>query len=242
LALPYRRRPLLSERIVTAADKSKTTKGGVLRTGAIRPGNAIYGPGSDCFEYNFFTGEVIGFINHVWTNYVYVENVSLCYERRLIELAAAGTNPDIGGQAFLVTDPGPITRLEDLHNALCYYSKGAVKMSRIPVTFLLLLGHCVEKYILLRLFLLNTPLSFLVNFNILPPMTGQLHNLQPNTCALGLVHQILDDKRARLSPERGGLGYNPPWDTMHGVYKTVRQYYDDGALSPRKGKEFGFAK
>jgi hypothetical protein len=93
----------------------------------------------------------------------------------------------------------------------------------------------------LRLFLLSTPLSFLVNFNLLPPVTGQLHNLQPNTRALGLFHQILDDKRVRLSPEKGGLGIILLGIQYMGCIRLLGSITMK-ALSPRKGSEFGLVK
>lgn len=39
-----------------------------------------------------------------------------------------------------------------------------------------------------------------------------------------MVHLIFDDSRARLSPEKGGLGYTGVWTTFEGLRKMVRDY------------------
>jgi hypothetical protein len=38
------------------------------------------------------------------------------------------------------------------------------------------------------------------------------------------VHLIFDDSRARLSPEKGGLGYQGAWTTLEGAHKTVQDF------------------
>ena len=58
----------------------------------------------------------------------------------------------------------------------------------------------------------------------LPAITGSLYNLQPALFALISVHLIFDDSRARLPPEKGGLGYSGAWTTLEGLHKTYEEH------------------
>jgi hypothetical protein len=58
----------------------------------------------------------------------------------------------------------------------------------------------------------------------LPPVDGDILSLQPSLFNLLNVHLIFDDSRARLPPEKGGLGYKGAWTTLEAVHKTVAAY------------------
>ena len=62
--------------------------------------------------------------------------------------------------------------------------------------------------------------------------------LQPALFGVGSVHTILDDSRARMRPEDGGLGYNPPFDTLSGFCFQVLQWNSniEGANGVANGK------
>ncbi|KAI0073644.1 NAD-P-binding protein [Panus rudis PR-1116 ss-1] len=247
-----------AERFVRDADRSSSAGGRtVLRTGCIRPGNGIYGPGGDILVDRLLREKV----NPTWVStfvqsFVYVENCSLahlCYEQRLIEIerqqrdASGEKNPDIGGQAFCVTDSGPTPTYGDVYGAVGTLSNGQVICIHLSLTFMLFIAHLVEWYYLLRHFLLHpssttsssdTPSSapsrrpsrlrtWLV-MHLLPALSGNIVFLQPSMFALTCIHLIFDDSRARLPPAKGGLGYAEARTTLEGVCNTVYQWQKNG--------------
>ncbi|THH15246.1 hypothetical protein EW146_g5201 [Bondarzewia mesenterica] len=79
----------------------------------------------------------------------------------------------------------------------------------------------------------------------MPKLNGDLINLQPSLFALTMVHLIWDDSRARLAPEKGGLGYTPLWTTLEGLCKLVDEHKKAGGRGEERsmggGVSFGFA-
>ncbi|CAA7267679.1 unnamed protein product [Cyclocybe aegerita] len=69
-----------------------------------------------------------------------------------------------------------------------------------------LLAHAIEFY-----YKLQSRLPWL-----LPPIKGEIVNVQPALFDVAIVHIKIDDPRARLPPEEGGLGYRAPWTTLDG--------------------------
>ncbi|KAJ6590663.1 hypothetical protein DFH09DRAFT_1423573 [Mycena vulgaris] len=213
-----------AERRVCAADKS-ASRAGVLRTGCVRPGNGIFGPGGDmlCGAY------LVRGVNPSWIgtsvqNFTYVENAAvahLLYEQRLIELSSGSKNPDIGGQAFIVADPGPPPTYNDVYLALSTLMDGETTFPSMSPTMMLLIAHLIEWYYLARTALLATGFSLA---HKLPALDGDIINLQPSLFNLVSVHLIFDDSRARLPPERGGLGYKGAWTTLEALQKTVAEH------------------
>lgn len=220
---------LRAERAVREADGSKSGDG-ILRTGCIRPGNGIFGPGGDILVDRLLREKV----NPTWVptvmqSFSYVENCTLahlCYEQRLNELQAGSENPDIGGQAFNITDAGQTPTYGDIYTAVNILSKGAATFIYLSPTFILSIAHLVEWYYVGRHLLVQTPLSFLGK--LFPAIRGDVIFLQPSMFALTNVHLIFDDSRARSSPEKGGLGYNPPCTTLEGVCKVILEYENSG--------------
>ncbi|KAJ7487813.1 3-beta hydroxysteroid dehydrogenase/isomerase family-domain-containing protein [Mycena latifolia] len=212
-----------AERRVCAADKS-ASRDGVLRTGCIRPGNGVFGPGGDMLCGSYLVRKV----NPSWIgtsvqNFTYVENAAvahLLYEQRLVELTNGGTNPDIGGQAFIVADPGPPPTYNDVYVALSTLESETVFPAMSP-TVMLLLAHMLEWYYLARIALLTAGSSFAQR---LPPLGGDIVNLQPALFNLVNVHLIFDDSRARLPAAQGGLGYRGAWTTLEALHKTVAEH------------------
>ena len=86
---------------------------------------------------------------------------------------------------------------------------------------MLLLSHLVELYHLTRE-VLGAKIPFIRK--VLSPVLGDIINLQPSLFALMQVHLIFDDSRARLSPEKGGLGYQGSWTTIQGLHRTYREH------------------
>ncbi|GAV99669.1 3-beta hydroxysteroid dehydrogenase isomerase family [Lentinula edodes] len=148
--------------------------------------------------------------------------------------------PDIGGQAFTITDPGPPPTYGDVYLTLETLTNGQTFFPEISPTLMIFIAYIIEWYYLLRAFLLsfllelssmssgvpNKPLSNffskLIQLNnfLLPSVNKDLVNLQPSLFNLTMVHLIFDDSRARMKPEQGGLGYQGRWNTAEGLWKT----------------------
>ncbi|KAJ3774310.1 hypothetical protein FB446DRAFT_486684 [Lentinula raphanica] len=195
-----------------------------LRTGCIRPGNGVFGPGGDMLCGAYLVRKTNPtWISNIVSHFVYVENCAnahLCYEKRLIEVEEQERNrsdsslarlPDIGGQAFTIADPGPPPTYGDVYVTLETLTNGQTFFPEISPTLMLILAYIIEVYYLLRQQL---------NLSFLPSVNKDLVNLQPSLFNLTMVHLIFDDSRARLDPYLGGLGYKPRYTTLEGLWKT----------------------
>ncbi|KAJ7274971.1 hypothetical protein C8J57DRAFT_1224522 [Mycena rebaudengoi] len=206
-----------AERRVRAADKT-ASRGGLLRTGCIRPSNSIFGYNdTTCTVYLSSKSPTPTWIKRTVQNFIYVENCTLAhllYEQRLIELSEGGKNPDIGGQAFVVRDPGPPPTYGDLYASLVTLMDEKISIISVSPTLMLFIAYLLEAYHLTRHRILKW----------LPDLPSDLVIFQPSIFSLINVHLIFDDSRARLSPEKGGLGYQGAWTTLEGVHKTVQDF------------------
>ncbi|TFK86085.1 NAD-P-binding protein [Polyporus arcularius HHB13444] len=226
-----------AEQFVREADRSPSGKG-VLRTGCIRPGNGIYGPGGDLMlDAYMLRKNNPSWIHNMIENFIYVENCSvahLAYEQRLIELQRGSTNPDIGGKAFVVADAGLPPTNGEVYRAMTMLSDGEVQFMALSATAMLMFAYLVESYYLARHALLRapSPISFLAK--LLPALHGDIVFLQPSMWSLTQVHLIFDDSRARESPEKGGLGYNGHITTLQGLCKVVVEHRKTGGKAQRR--------
>lgn len=227
----YAASKLKAERLVRAADgtPSGQQRQGRLRTGCLRPGNGIYGPGGDILCGAYLARQVNpSWAQDVLQNFIYVENASLahfCYERRLIETARGSPNPDLGGQAFCVVDDGPPVTYGDVYTVLATLTDGRTVFPRLSATTMLTLAHVFEGLHVARSLVAsssNPVLRHIARF--VPAPTGDLVNLQPSLFSLTMPHLIWDDSRARASPENGGLGYKPRWTTLSALCKLVKEH------------------
>ncbi|KAJ7207206.1 NAD(P)-binding protein [Mycena pura] len=229
-----------AERCVRAADKTRSGVG-VLRTGCIRPGNGVFGPGGDMLCGAYLVRKVTpSWVDSIVQNFVYVENAAvahLLYEQRLLELSAGSKTPDIGGQAFVIADPGPPPTYGDVYLVLSTLMDGEVVFPFLSPTMMILISHLIEWYYLARA--LGYRLA-----RTLPPLPGDIVNLQPSLFNLVNVHLIFDDSRARAPPENGGLGYRGAWTTFEGLHKTVAEHKRGAMRSAQRsdvaGIGFGF--
>ncbi|THU93314.1 NAD-binding protein [Dendrothele bispora CBS 962.96] len=225
---------LEGENLVNAADKKVGSSGKILRTGTLRPGSTIFGPGADSFEYFIQQGGMPSFFANMVQNFIYVENCAqahLCYEQRLVELSQGSSNPDIGGQAFTITDPGQAPMWNDMYAAIRHFTDGGFKATSVSPTVVLFIAYSMEVYYLTRHFLCSSKLPLLPHIGkMLPALKGDLLNLQPPTLGLSLMHIIVDDSRARLPPEKGGLGFNGMYTTLEGVYRCCDEFKRNGSL------------
>ncbi|TFK41530.1 3-beta hydroxysteroid dehydrogenase/isomerase family-domain-containing protein [Crucibulum laeve] len=239
---------MMAESIVRGADKSRLQGEKVLRTGCLRPGNGIFGPRGDMLCGAYLVRET----NPTWIqnsvqSFIYVENCALShllYERRLIDTINGSKNPDIGGQAFCIADPGKPPTYGDVYNTLSILSGGETTFPELSPTAMLAFAHVVESYYIARHYLIDIWGLPLLG-RILPAIQGDIINLQPSLFALTQVHLLFDDSRARLSPQEGGLGYQGAWTTLEGLHKTFREHKNGVGWSSRSGKagvSFGFKK
>ncbi|KAF2103492.1 NAD(P)-binding protein [Rhizodiscina lignyota] len=203
----------MAEQFVLDADD----KTGGMRTGAIRPGNGIYGGGGDFTVGTYLTHNGgPQWIDHIIQNFISVSNAVLAhllYEKRLIDLEKSSNLPDIGGRAFIVTDPNPAIRFGDIYTLLPLTALSKPKFFRIPPITLFVMSHLVEGYSRLQYYL-----------NWLPEIEQPLCMLTPALFSASCVHTVLDDSAARAAPEAGGLGYRAPVTTAEGLCMQVLEF------------------
>ncbi|KAH8830020.1 NAD-P-binding protein [Flagelloscypha sp. PMI_526] len=233
-----------AEQAVRGADGSSSNGGKTLRTGCIRPGNGVFGPGGDLLVDAYMTrGHNPTWVGPILDSFIYVENCALThllYERRLIDIATlppSPLRPDIGGQAFVVSDPGPPPTNSDVYTILEVLSNGQTRFPAFSPTIFLMMAYIIEAFYLARTFLLDSPVPWLANF--VPHVRGDFVNLQPSLWNLVMSHTIFDDSKARLPVEKGGLGYKGGWTTLQGVLRTV-EVHQEGTIG-RTHRATGFS-
>ena len=219
---------MVGEVRILAADKTPGVGGKILRTGAIRPGNSVYGVGGDqIVEMSLKNPNVrLTWLPNTVQHFVSVENCSLahlCYEQRLIELAGGGGNPDIGGKPFIVTDAGPPTAYGDWNTVLETLTD--VRFRVLSPTLMLLLAYIVQAYHLTTYFLSQSTNLFLRTAGaFLPRLPPLVAIFQPPVWNVTNSHLIFDSSNARASPEEGGLGYEPVCTSLEGFCQTVLDF------------------
>ncbi|KAF9046773.1 hypothetical protein BJ165DRAFT_1316596, partial [Panaeolus papilionaceus] len=219
-----------AERLVRAANKTPTKSPklqGLLHTGCLRHGNCLFGPRGDMFgEAYLKRGHSPVFALNVIQSFTYVENAAeahLCYEQRLIEVAESGNNHavDISGQAFTVADSGPPTAYRDTFTVLDTLANGATSSTVLSLTSMLIVAYLVEIWYTVQQ-LLIIRLTSIARNKLLGELTlpATLIQLQPSLFNVTAIHIMVDDSRARLPPEQGGLGYVGKYTTLEGLWKT----------------------
>ncbi|PWY76463.1 NAD(P)-binding protein [Aspergillus sclerotioniger CBS 115572] len=204
-----------AERIVRAADDPSNN----FRTGCIRPANGIYGIGDTDGS---LTGSYLrnggspSWLSNIVHNFVSAENVSiahLAYEHCLIN-NHTNNLPNIGGQAFLITDPNPPPTYRDIYLLMHTLSKTPANFPPIPAVPFLLLSYLSEWYALLQCWYASW----------LPRLSETMEKLQPGLFGIICVHFVVDDGRARMAPAQGGLGYVSPITTLYGMCKDLEAW------------------
>lgn len=111
---------------------------------------------------------------------------------------------------------------------------------------MLLLSHLLERIYLTRELALSSSWSLLRHFGTHVPRLGSdIVNLQPSLFGLTMVHLVFDDSRARLLPEKGGLGYKGALNTVEGMCRLVDGHGKGNGGGPRSesgGFGLGFLK
>lgn len=198
-----------AERLVCGADEGVSG----IRTGVIRPGNAVYGHKDDNIA-----GKMLGLRGFPsWVpanvqNWVNVKNASLAH--LLYEDALVGAHADkVAGRPFIVTDRGKPLRFADIYMLLDTASTTGLRVSYPPPVLMLALAYVVEWYAVLV-----NAMPLLGRFVSEP---GEpLRWLQPGVHATSL-HYFVDDSEARKRPDEGGIGYRPCCTTVEGMCAQV---------------------
>lgn len=210
----YAQSKAVSERLVCDADERDSHSGMPrLRTGAIRPGNAVYGHRNDNIVGKMLgIGNLPTWVAAVVQNWVHVKNASLAH--LLYEDALLGDNVDkAAGRPFTVTDRGKPVRFDDIYFLLDTVSTTGLRMSYPPPVLMLVLSYLVEWY-----GLLVNAVPFLDRF--LSEPGEPIRWVQPGVYATSLNY-FVDDEEARRRPEDGGIGYMACCTTVEGMCAQV---------------------
>ncbi|KAL0936423.1 3-beta hydroxysteroid dehydrogenase/isomerase family [Colletotrichum truncatum] len=182
---------------------------GGFRTGAVRPGNAIYGHKDD-----YLVGATVRmasfptFTAPFMQNWVHGANVSLAHLQYEAALLSSHAHK-VAARPFLVTDGGAPPVFKDFYTLVEAVSITPMHVQYPPPVFLLLLAHCVEAYCLLLWYV-----PVLQKFFSEPSMP--LYMMQPASIA-GAINALINDSDARRPVKAGGLGYQAKCTTMEGL-------------------------
>ncbi|KAH8176051.1 3-beta hydroxysteroid dehydrogenase/isomerase family protein [Sarocladium implicatum] len=203
-ACNYARSKAEAERLVNAADGENG-----MRTGIIRPGNAVYGhPDDKVLGRMLAMGSLPSFGANWAQSWIGVRNASLAHLQ--FENALLGSHaPKLAGKAFLVTDDGPPLRLGDVHKILNLASTNGLRVTYPPPLLMLLGAYIVETW---ALAVTHAP--------YLAALLGEPRDpvilFQPAVFSVA-VSAAVDDSTARKPPEEGGLGYKSACTSLEGM-------------------------
>jgi len=191
-----------SEKIVIEANGSPLTGGGILRTGALRPCSAIFGP-NDGFicEDTMNKGYAIQLSPFAQIDYVFADNV--VWGHLLLEKGLLSDPTHIGGQIFGCSNGEPVV-MDDFFVSLKFsYDKVTGKAFwslAFPAGLFLFLGWILETY------------QRLTHKRI----RGVLSNVTPATWNIASLSYGFTNKKAKDM-----LGYTPLYNLDEGLQKTV---------------------
>ncbi|KAM0287804.1 hypothetical protein ACHAQH_000336 [Verticillium albo-atrum] len=197
-----------AERLVCAADSPASG----LRTGAIRPGNGIYGGAGDPLISGTVQLPSLPTFTAPWVqNWVHAGNVSLAH--LLLEAALLGPHADkahIAGRPFLVTDSGAPLRFDDFYTAMQAVSATSPVIQYPPPVLMLAVARAIELWCVTL-----WKLPFLARLGMREPK-DPLYWLQP-ACFTGAVNCLIDDSAAKRPVADGGIGYQGRCTSLEGI-------------------------
>ncbi|KAI1611818.1 putative 3-beta hydroxysteroid dehydrogenase/isomerase family protein [Exophiala viscosa] len=208
-----------AEKLVRDADDKKSD----FRTGAIRPGHAIYGhgdanPSSVVYDY-LRRGGMPSWLSNVALQVVSAQNVSLAhllYEARM-------QSHDLGGRVYAVTDDmsHPFT-YGDLYRFLevTAHPTTPIKFPTTGAVPIVIISHIIEAYSSIQ----RRYLRFL------PEVRGDLAMLQPALFNYSTVNIVYDDSKAREELGYTGTG------TLEGLSLHVRDWNEEVEAKLAAGK------
>ncbi|RDA94157.1 hypothetical protein CP533_6581 [Ophiocordyceps camponoti-saundersi (nom. inval.)] len=204
-----------AERMLCGAD------GAGMRTGAIRPGNGVYGDSKDHIISPMLVWREVPTFAAPWVqNWANVRNVAQAH--LLLEAALLGEQADrVAGRPFMITDGGPALRFSDMYALLSATSSTGFRIWQPAPVLMLLAAYGIETYC--RLLARAGPMR-----RLLGEPSGLLQFMQPGTISSS-VTTIIDDSAARKRPEEGGLGYRPACTSLEGLCAQVLDWNEGPA-------------
>ncbi|KAF8606015.1 NAD(P)-binding protein [Ceratobasidium sp. AG-I] len=199
--------------LVRAADGVKG-----IRTGVIRPGMAITGPG-DMFITNYHSnpGPNVTWSGRFFQNIVGPWDLA----RAHLQLAdALLTRPDeVAGKGYNITGQSTAHSFDEMRHVIQFYSRRDMGFKTLPALPLYFISHQLEWFFLLRYY----TLSALSKINgkqatYLPQwaVSSKVAMFQPSMWDFGFADYIVDDSRARKV-----LGYRNLWSTEQTIKWTI---------------------
>lgn len=200
----YARSKAEAERLVKAAGEK-----GSMRTGVIRPGNAIYGhPEDKVLGRMLALGSLPSFGANWSQSWVGARNASLAHLQ--FEDALLGHHAEkLLGKAFLITDNGPPLRLSDVYKILNTASRTGLRVIYPPPLLMLLVAYVIEAWSLAAARLPGL-------HQLIGEPQDPLILFQPAVFSAA-VSAVVDDSEARKPPENGGIGYRPACTSLEGM-------------------------
>lgn len=192
-----------------------------FRTGAVRPGNGIYGLPTDVICGPMLRDQkAVSFSSQVIQNFVSGWNVSLAhllFEAALVGGGPGAAPPKCAGRPMVVTDAGPPPSWNDFFRVAKQLAATPVEVKLLSPLMLYLVAHLVEGWAVL---LARVPL--LTRLGLSEP-AGPARDLQPPIWTPSSF-VIVVDSAARRSVEEGGLGYEPGCTTLEGFCEQIRDW------------------
>ncbi|QRV88911.1 3-beta hydroxysteroid dehydrogenase/isomerase family protein [Ceratobasidium sp. AG-Ba] len=192
-----------ADALVRAADNI-----GGIRTGVLRPGMAITGPGDLWITFYLKNTRP----NSVWSG-EYFQNIINPWDlaRAHIQLAdALETRPDeLGGSAFAITGQPTASSFDDLRKVTQACCRRNLGFQPVPALPLYILSHLTEAILATRFYVLDMLSGILGRKPSYIPqwaMAGGLAKLQPAMWDFAFADYIIDDSRVREV-----LGYQNLW-------------------------------
>ncbi|TLS22211.1 uncharacterized protein PpBr36_09977 [Pyricularia pennisetigena] len=203
-----------AERIVCDANSDK------MRTGTIRPANAIYGNPID----NIIGGSLAMVIFPSWTpqiaqSYIHAINCAVAHlnMEAVLDPVDSASRPQ-AGRPFTVTDPNPPITNRTLWSMMSTLSITTFRTVRIffPVV-VLMAAHVIEWYSLL-------PYRYPRFKRIFPPLNNDMKHLKPPLFTI-TTHLVANHQGDATRPvSEGGLGYTGLTTSMDGMIQEVLEW------------------
>lgn len=214
----YARSKAVAERMVCEGDDHRG-----MRTGALRPGNAILGQRDVIFANIMATGNTATFSRPWAQHYVYVGNVSLAHLQYEVAMLSSEHVDNVAARPWLITDKGKALYYKDCYRIFDLCLEKGLKVAVPPPGLLMAVAHMMEAYDVFR--------SYLPFFGQFLPFPGvPTCFLQPGTVDAA-VNMVVDDSESRKTLEDGGIGYSPAYDSLQGICDMVTTFNEKRAAS-----------
>ncbi|CAJ2509187.1 Uu.00g142130.m01.CDS01 [Anthostomella pinea] len=205
----------VAERMVCGKDRED------FRTGCIRPANGVYGNPTDNTVGDPLSRAVLPtWVGHIVQNFAHGANVAIGHLQQEAALALPPLkSARCSGRPFVVTDPNPPIRYNDLYTAIKTLSVHPFTTIPVPPIVILLLSHAVEIYS-------DLPYKFPFLRPILPALKGDIKHLKPGLLSI-CTHLVVVDSEAMKPVAEGGLGYTGVLTTLEGMTLEILEWNEE---------------